>query len=293
MKTDKNTLFKAMGDIDDRFIVEVLDEDAAGVVHAKSAGQKKTAVIRFVRYALPSAAALLIAFVCVRSLHMTGGMQESATTSNYSAAEAPSAGSMADAAKESEVDYMMECAEAEPDREAYSFDLNGIVSSESTSAAPSNAEGAASSDDLGMQDSSSSDNLEANMVNPFIECDTLSEAAEIAGFEFDIPQQVTEGYEVLINAINGQLIQVICYEPGGDEIFRLRKGRGDDISGDFNEYGIVTDLGSDMYTGSLMGNKPGRIMKAVWNDAEFAYSLTAGDASLDEDLVREIINAIM
>ena len=98
-----------MGDIDDRFIVEVLNEDAAGVVHAKSAGQKKTAVIRFVRYALPSAAALLIAFVCVRSLLMTGGMQESATTSNYSAAETPSAGSMADAAKEPEVDSMMEC----------------------------------------------------------------------------------------------------------------------------------------------------------------------------------------
>ena len=56
------------------------------------------------------------------------------------------------------------------------------------------------------------------MVNPFIECDTLSEAAEIAGFEFDVPDQVTEGYDVLINAINGQLIQVICYEPGGDAV---------------------------------------------------------------------------
>ncbi len=40
MKTDKNSLFRAIGDIDDRYVAEILQEDAAGAVVSYKAEKK-------------------------------------------------------------------------------------------------------------------------------------------------------------------------------------------------------------------------------------------------------------
>jgi len=54
MKTDKNSLFRAIGDIDDRYVAEILQEDAAGAVVSFKAEKKKRGVVRYLKYSSPS-----------------------------------------------------------------------------------------------------------------------------------------------------------------------------------------------------------------------------------------------
>ena len=97
MKTDKNALFRAIGDIDDRYVLEVLNEDEKG----SGTVRKKSPVIKYLPYALPAAAGLLIAFVCVRSFVLVGN--NSTATSDSAAAPAYSAttGGMSESAEAS------------------------------------------------------------------------------------------------------------------------------------------------------------------------------------------------
>ena len=70
------------------------------------------------------------------------------------------------------------------------------------------------------------------IANPFVDCETLEEAGELAGFDISVPDEIDGGYtQGTIQAVENEMIQVIYTTEAGEEI-TLRKGTGtEDISG--------------------------------------------------------------
>ncbi|MCR4791750.1 MAG: hypothetical protein K5871_03305 [Lachnospiraceae bacterium] len=276
MKTDKNALFRAIGDIDDRYVLEVLNEDEKG----SGTVRKKSPVIKYLPYALPAAAGLLIAFVCVRSFVLVGN--NSTATSDSAAAPTYSAttGGMSESAEESCDDGVVYNDASAED----SYDDAGFANTE--------AAGAMETDGVPVEEAESAgEDLEVSgmqIANPFITCSSLEEAAEIAGFSFDIPERILDEYdEVYINAIEGELFQVICYRDGS-EIIRLRKGIMENISGDYNEYPYECGLSGD-YPGRILGDSEDSVRNVTWSYEGYYYSLTAGSGMISEDEAMDII----
>ena len=133
-------------------------------------------------------------------------------------------------------------------------------------------------------------------ANPFVDCKTLKDAEETAGFPVTAPQKIPKGYTLsLIQAIKGDLVQII-YKNGENEIvFRQGKdsqGNGD-ISGDYNEYNENDTIMVGDLTVSIRGND-GKVNNAVWTNGEYAFSITAnpGGIGLDKAVIVIMIKSI-
>nr|DAZ44282.1 MAG TPA: copper amine oxidase [Caudoviricetes sp.] len=125
--------------------------------------------------------------------------------------------------------------------------------------------------------------------SPFIDCASLAEAGEVAGFEMRAPESVGDYDRVFISAIDGELIDVL-YESGADTIC-VRKGTGsEDISGDYNSYAEAAVSEMDGMEVTMKGDA-GKVNLAVWTNGEYTYSVSASAGmSRGEmtDLIREI-----
>lgn len=78
-------------------------------------------------------------------------------------------------------------------------------------------------------------NPDTMIANPFVDCQTMETAAEVAGFEFRTPEQVEGISEKKIQAVDQEMIQVI-YSADENQIL-IRKAPGTrNISGDYNNY---------------------------------------------------------
>lgn len=109
--------------------------------------------------------------------------------------------------------------------------------------------------------------------NPFIDCSSLAEASEVAGFEMRAPESVGNYDRVSISSIDGELIDVL-YESGDDTI-RVRKGVGtEDISGDYNSYAETSVSEVDGMEVTIKGES-GKAYLATWTDGEYTYSVSA------------------
>ena len=131
--------------------------------------------------------------------------------------------------------------------------------------------------------------------NPFVDCETLEEAQEKAGFEMTLPDRI-DGYDNRkISAIEKEMISVIFANDKDGQIC-FRKGVGEkDVSGDFNQYAETKqiDLGGTKIT--LKGSD-GKVNLAVWTKDGYAYSISSTDglnkvtmtdlaATVNDDLV--------
>lgn len=107
--------------------------------------------------------------------------------------------------------------------------------------------------------------------NPFIDCDTLADAAALAGFDIIVPDSV-DGYEErAITAMENDMIQVL-YLHGDDEIC-IRKAAGEEeCSGDYNEYSEEKTVAVGEREITLRGNN-GKVMVAVWTEDGYSYSI--------------------
>ena len=109
--------------------------------------------------------------------------------------------------------------------------------------------------------------------NPFIDCASLAEASQVAGFEMRAPEAVGDYDRVSISAIDGELIDVL-YESGDDTV-RVRKGAGlEDISGDYNSYTETAVSEVDGMEVTMKGDA-GKVNLAVWTNGEYTYSVSA------------------
>ena len=272
MKTDKKTLFRAIGEIDEKYVSEILDEDASGASVIKSFDAAKaatnakkkasTGAKKFFAYYLPAVAGLLVCAVIVKSFMTSkdsaagGNAASTDCAAPVPASEPMSAGNSA----------QMESAEAYFDEETDSIATlgNGEMSAASTNA----------SDTYGGKDE---DLTMDGMPNPFIDCSSLEEACEIAGINLVIPDDFNPGLSRIYRVMNESMIEVIFMD-GDNESYRIRKGLiselGTDISGDYNEYNVSTSVDSADYAATLSGYAEDEYSVAIWNDEMYSYSIT-------------------
>lgn len=278
MITDKNKLLRAIGDIDDKYITEILSEDAEGKQNVLKVPFNQRPIIKNMKYYLPAAAAFLMVVACIKSgLFSNMG----ATSSGGNSADSAAPQAMYDASPVAEDAYY----ESEAVCDSTASETNGASMSESANT--KDDEGSASYPGPEAAD------VEADMINPFIECRTLEEAEEIAGFEFNVPDDLEPDLEAEYRALEGKLIEVIYYDRG-EEIYRIRKGTESDVSGDYNDYSVAVCVDASNWAGELKGYEEGLTNCAVWTDMEgFGYSLTTEAAPIKTDRVCEIINLFM
>lgn len=107
--------------------------------------------------------------------------------------------------------------------------------------------------------------------NPFTDCDTLADAAVLAGFDIIVPDSV-DGYEErAITAMENDMIQVL-YLHGDDQIC-VRKAAGEEeCSGDYNVYSEEKTVTAGDREITLRGNN-GKVMVAVWTEGGYSYSI--------------------
>ena len=107
--------------------------------------------------------------------------------------------------------------------------------------------------------------------NPFTDCDTLADAAALAGYGIIVPDSV-DGYEErAITAVENDMIQVM-YLHGDDEIC-VRKAVGEEeCSGDYNAYSEEKTVTVGEKEVTLRGNN-GKVMVAVWTEGGYSYSI--------------------
>ena len=129
------------------------------------------------------------------------------------------------------------------------------------------------------------------IANPYVDCGTLEEAGELAGFDISVPDEIDGGYtQGTIQAVENEMIQVIYTTEAGEEI-TLRKGTGtEDISGDYNEYAEENTLDVDGTSVTARGSD-GLVYAATWTDGTYTYAITAS-AGLESDSVSALVPSI-
>ena len=144
-------------------------------------------------------------------------------------------------------------------------------------------------------------NTEANneevnneIASPWIDCANLDEAAQVAGFDIDAPKRI-DGYpKTFIQAMENEMIQVFYSDKDLEDetsaAVLIRKGFGDDISGDYNEYAENKTVEMHGISVNLSGND-GLIYKAFWQQDGFAYSIGA-DKGIEEALVNDLVELV-
>ncbi len=123
----------------------------------------------------------------------------------------------------------------------------------------------------------------AGMPNPFTDHDSLKEAEEDAGFKLQTPEEIDGVKAVAFRNLDQELLEVI-YLDRETEVARVRKGTGnEDISGDYNKYTAVKDVDVNGKSVTIKGTADGYVL-AVWNDGEYAYSVSVEKAHSQEEL---------
>lgn len=136
--------------------------------------------------------------------------------------------------------------------------------------------------------------MAAGWGNPFIPCESMEEAAGLAGFAMEVPAEtaLTEQYPVRdITAIKDTMIQVICYDAAGNEGFRMRKAAGEeDISGVYGTYEEKTLESGDRTLQLRL--KEGLVRTICWTEDGFSYAVMTDEAELDEEAVAKLADGI-
>ena len=120
------------------------------------------------------------------------------------------------------------------------------------------------------------------IANPFVDYDTLEEAAAQTGFELTVPETV-EGYpERMIQVMDGAMLQVIWLN-GEDRLFVRKAAGSEDVSGDYNVYSDVRTLTVGEREVTLQG-EAGAYSLATWQANGYSYAVMADDPMSAEAL---------
>lgn len=120
--------------------------------------------------------------------------------------------------------------------------------------------------------------------NPFIPCATLQAAVDIAGFSLDAPDAYEAYDHTTIQAIEGEMIEVIYEDASETEGLRIRKGVGtDSISGDDNRYDSEETQTIAGVSVSIRKNGD-LIFVAEWTDGGYAHSITSENGLTADEL---------
>ena len=117
------------------------------------------------------------------------------------------------------------------------------------------------------------------MANPFIDCENMGQAEEIAGFGMEAPEEIDGYADSLIQAVNGQMVQVIYFEKAADYqddqatlMIRKKIGQEPDVSGDYNEYSQTVSDEIDGRDVTFKGDDD-QVNVAIWLSDDHSYSI--------------------
>lgn len=128
--------------------------------------------------------------------------------------------------------------------------------------------------------------------NPWIDCTTIKEAEEKAGFEITVPDEVNGYEEKYISVMEKEIIQVDFRH--GDESIYFRKGlkatEGDDISGDYREADAVEQVEIDGRTVNFK-EAEGKILTVVWTDGDYCYAISSS-AGIEAESMTGLVQSL-
>ena len=152
---------------------------------------------------------------------------------------------------------------------------------------PSAAQNAASPSQSAPADSAST-----QIANPFTECATLEEAAQLAGFPLTVPDTLAQQYPIcIIRVMKDDMIELIYRNDADEEVLRLRKAKGqEDISGDYNEYPETNTVTVGQRPVTQKGSG-GAVSTTTWTEGEYAYAATSAAGMTSAEMV-ELIEGI-
>ena len=130
------------------------------------------------------------------------------------------------------------------------------------------------------------------MANPFVDCESAYEAAQLAGFEVTFPESVPGYSERHYQAIEGKMVQ--CFYSEGDERVLIRKGVDDgsgDLSGDYGEYPETSAVTVGDSEVTLRGAE-GLVHVAIWGRDGYLFAIDA-DAGLEPDVIQNLVAATL
>ena len=139
--------------------------------------------------------------------------------------------------------------------------------------------------------SKSTEKDNTQIPNPFVDCNTLADAAKLAGFDFIVPDTIDGYTERTIQAVDKSMIQVI-YSSGEDKQLMLRKGAGsEDISGDYNTYAETNTVSVGTLKVTMKGENS-LVSVATWTDGDHAYAVEAQTNPISSDAMSKLIAGI-
>ena len=113
------------------------------------------------------------------------------------------------------------------------------------------------------------------IANPFVDYETLADAARAAGFELTAPETV-EGWsgEKTVQVMDGCMIQVIYHDGDDNRLFVRKEAGSDDIGGDNNLYGEENAVSVNGCNVTFKGDA-GTVSTAIWTNGGYAYAVSA------------------
>lgn len=120
----------------------------------------------------------------------------------------------------------------------------------------------------------STNNVNQVMIaNPFVDCNTVKEAEDIAGFSITIPKELSNkkiNYRVL--NLSTKMIELIVDNNSDDEITIRKANILDDISGLYYDFNIINTVDINNIKFTLRGSIESYV-NAIWQDNGFSYSV--------------------
>lgn len=135
------------------------------------------------------------------------------------------------------------------------------------------------------------------MANPFIDCETMEEAEEAAGFGMKIPEGIDGYADCRLQAVKNDMVQAMYFEKDADYdgdqatlFIRKKAGEDPDISGDYNEYSQTVSAGIGGHDVTLKGDDD-LINVALWTADGYSYSIDT-DQALTQEQMTAIIEIV-
>lgn len=118
------------------------------------------------------------------------------------------------------------------------------------------------------------DDTPVQPASPFIPCDTMEDAAKLAGFDMTLPKTPD-----MLEAWEDTMIQAFYGEDGNDMQIRKATGSGD-TSGDYNEYAQVETV-----DGVTLKGENDAFSLAIWEKDGYTYSISVNEALAQADMM--------
>ena len=131
---------------------------------------------------------------------------------------------------------------------------------------------------------------DAQIPNPFANCDTLEDAAAISGFDMTAPDSIDGYSNRIIQAVENEMVQVIYGD--SDNTVILRKAVGEeDVSGDYNSYTQTNEAAINNMKVTFKGDN-NLVNVAIWTQDGYSFAIDIDGEGLSAEAVTALVQAM-